>query len=86
MPTEIWIILALAALFGGYGAYAGLTVRDSWDRRPDTEPGADSGADSGGGPAWDFHKATLGIYQEPGEEPWEKDLAALHFERKHPYC
>jgi hypothetical protein len=78
MPLEIWIILAAAVLFGGYGAWAALTTRDSWDRQAGTKPGEP--------PAWDFHKATLGIYQEPGAEPWEKDLAALHFERKHPYC
>lgn len=78
MPLEIWIILAIALLAGGYGAYTALTTRDSWDSK--------SNARSDGGAEWDFHKATLGIYQEPGDEQWEKDLAALHFERKHPYC
>lgn len=78
MAPEVWIILGLAVLFGGYGAWAGLTVPDSWDRKPASQAGAHD--------AWDFHKATLGIYQEPGDERWQKDLAALHFERKHPYC
>lgn len=78
MSVEIWIFLGLAALFGGYGAYAALTTRDSWDRKPESIAGEED--------EWDFHKATLGIYQEPGEEQWKKDLAALHFERKHPYC
>lgn len=83
MPVEIWIILGLAALFGGYGVYAALTTRDSWDRKPDGEHDGKPGEKKDD---WDFHKATLGIYQEPGDEQWEKDLAALHFERKHPYC
>jgi hypothetical protein len=78
MSLELWIILGLAVLFGGYGAYSALTTRDSWDRKPDSIAGA--------GDDWDFHKATLGIYQAPGGEQWQKDLAALHFERKHPYC
>lgn len=78
MPLEIWIILALALLAGGYGVYAALTTRDSWNGKPASLAGEED--------EWDFHKATLGIYQEPGEEQWQKDLAALHFERKHPYC
>lgn len=78
MSLELWIILGLAVLFGGYGAWAGLKTPDSWDRKPASMAGEQD--------EWDFHKATLGIYQEPGDEQWQKDLAALHFERKHPYC
>jgi hypothetical protein len=78
VSVEIWVILGLAVLFGGYGAWSALTTRDSWDRRPQSMAGEPD--------EWDFHKATLGIPQEPGEQQWQKDLAALHFERKHPYC
>ena len=71
--------ILLWGTFVVFGALALPTIirlpRDSWDKKPD------DGADD-----WDPHKATLGIYQAPGDEQWQKDLAALRFDRKHPYC
>ena len=75
MTIEAWVILAVLALVIVVGTWSALTTEDSWDKRP-----AD-GEDN-----FDYHKATLGIYQEPGDAQWEKDLAALRMEQKHRLC
>lgn len=75
MTIEEIVILAVLGLCIVAGIWSALVTTDSWDRKP--EEGEDP---------FDYHKATLGIYQEPGDEQWEKDLAALRLDRKHRLC
>jgi hypothetical protein len=75
MSIEAIVILAVLALVIVVGTYSALKTEDSWDKAP--AEGEDN---------FDYHKATLGIYQEPGEEQWEKDLAALRMDQKHRLC
>ena len=75
MTIEAWVIVAVIVLVIVVGTWSALTTKDSWDKKP--VEGEDN---------FDYHKATLGIYQEPGEEQWEKDLAALRMEQKHRLC
>lgn len=75
MSIEAVVILAVIALVIVVGTYSALKTKDSWDKAP--VEGEDN---------FDYHKATLGIYQEPGEEQWEKDLAALRMDQKHRLC
>ncbi len=75
MTIEAWVILAVLALVIVLGTWSALKTKDSWDKKP--VEGEDN---------FDYHKATLGIYQEPGEEQWEKDLASLRMEQKHRLC
>ena len=75
MTTEAIVILAVLALVIVVGTWSALTTQDSWDKKP--VEGEDN---------FDYHKATLGIYQEPGDAQWEKDLAALRMEQKHRLC
>ena len=75
MSWEEIVILAALAVCVVAGTWSALVTKDSWDRKP-----ADGEDD------FDYHKATLGIYQEPGEEQWEKDLAALRMDQKHRLC
>ncbi len=75
MTIEAWVIIAVIALVIVVGTYSALKTKDSWDKEP--VEGEDN---------FDYHKATLGIYQEPGEEQWEKDLAALRMDQKHRLC
>lgn len=75
MTIEAWVILAVLALVIVVGTWSALATEDSWDRKP-----------AGRADDFDYHKATLGIYQEPGEEEWEQDLAALRLEQKHRLC
>ena len=75
MTVEAWVILAVIVLVIVVGTWSALATKDSWDKKP--VEGEDN---------FDYHKATLGIHQEPGEEQWEKDLAALRIEQKHRLC
>ena len=75
MTIEEWVILAVLGLVIVVGTWSALKTKDSWDKKP--VEGEDN---------FDYHKATLGIHQEPGEEQWEKDLAALRMEQKHRLC
>ena len=75
MSVEAWVIIAVLGLVIVLGTWSALKTKDSWDKKP--VEGEDN---------FDYHKATLGIYQEPGEEQWEKDLAALRMEQKHRLC
>lgn len=74
MAIEWIIILAAMGICVVLGTWSALATRDSWDEDVQAEKD------------WDEHKATLGIYQEPGEEQWEKDLAALRWDQKHRLC
>ncbi len=75
MSWEEIVILTALAVCVVAGIWSALVTEDSWDRKP-----ADGEDD------FNYHKATLGIYQEPGEEQWEKDLAALRMDQKHRLC
>ena len=75
VTIEAVVILAVLALVVMVGTWSALATKDSWDKKP--AEGEDN---------FDYHKATLGIYQEPGEEQWEKDLASLRMEQKHRLC
>lgn len=75
MSIEMIVIVGAVLVCVVLGTWSALTTRDSWDRKP--AEGEDD---------FDYHKATLGIYQEPGEEDWEKDLAALRWDQKHRLC
>lgn len=75
MTIEAWVILGVLALVIVVGTWSALVTTDSWDKKP-----------AKGEDAFDYHKATLGIRQEPGEEDWERDLAALRLEDKHRLC
>jgi hypothetical protein len=75
MSIEMIVLVGAIIVCVVLGTWSALTTRDSWDRAP-----AD-GEDN-----FDYHKATLGIYQEPGEEQWEKDLDALRMDQKHRLC
>jgi hypothetical protein len=73
--ASVWVIVGVIALVIVVGTWSALTTKDSWDKEP--VEGEDN---------FDYHKATLGIYQEPGEEEWEQDLAALRMDQKHRLC
>ena len=75
MTIEAIVILAVLAFVIVLGTVSALKTKDSWDKKPV------AGEDN-----FDYHKATLGIYQEPGEAQWEKDLAALRMDQKHRLC
>ena len=75
MTIEAWVIVGVIVLVVVVGTWSALTSKDSWDKKP--AKGEDD---------FDYHKATPGIYQEPGEEAWEQDLAALRMEQKHRLC
>ena len=75
MTIEAWVILAVLVLVIVVGTWSALKTTDSWDKKP--VEGEDN---------FDYHKATLGIYQEPGDAQWEKDLAALRMDQKHRLC
>jgi hypothetical protein len=75
VTIEAWVILSVLAFVIVLGTVSALKTKDSWDKKP--VEGEDN---------FDYHKATLGIYQEPGEEQWEKDLAALRMDQKHRLC
>lgn len=79
MSIEVIVILVAIVVCVVLGTWSALTTRDSWDAKP-TE-GMFDGSDH-----FDYHKATLGIPQEPGEEDWEKDLDALRWDQKHRLC
>ncbi|MEH6755798.1 MAG: hypothetical protein V7788_16740 [Alphaproteobacteria bacterium] len=70
----IFVILAIFVCIG-LGTWSALRTKDSWDREP--VEGEDN---------FDYHKATLGIHQPPGDEEWEKDLDALRMDQKHRLC
>ncbi|MBT3400954.1 MAG: hypothetical protein HN420_13285, partial [Rhodospirillaceae bacterium] len=61
MSIEVIVILAAIAICIVLGTWSALVTKDTWDTKP--AEGEDS---------FDYHKATLGIHQEPGEEDWEK--------------
>ena len=75
MTIEAIVILGVLALVIVVGTWSALVTEDSWDKKP--VEGEDN---------FDYHKATLGIYQEPGDEEWEQDLAALRMDQKHRLC
>jgi len=75
MSIEVIILLVAMAACIGLGTWSALVTKDSWDREP--VEGEDN---------FDYHKATLGIHQPPGEEEWEKDLDALRMDQKHRLC
>lgn len=75
MSIEVIVILAVLALCIGLGTWSALRTKDSWDKEPVEGEGN-----------FDYHKATLGIHQPPGEEQWEKDLDALRMDQKHRLC
>lgn len=75
MSIEAVVILGAIAACIVLGTWSALRTRDSWDREP--VEGEDN---------FDYHKATLGIHQPPGDEQWEKDLDALRMDQKHRLC
>ena len=75
MSIEAVVILGAIAACIALGTWSALRTRDSWDREP--VEGEDN---------FDYHKATLGIHQPPGDEQWEKDLDALRMDQKHRLC
>lgn len=75
MSIEVIIVLVAMAACVVLGTWSALVTKDSWDRKP--VEGEDN---------FDYHKATLGIYQPPGDEQWEKDLDALRLDQKHRLC
>lgn len=75
MSIEAIVILAAMGVCIVLGTVSALRTKDSWDRDP--VEGEDN---------FDYHKATLGIHQEPGEEAWEQDLDALRMDQKHRLC
>ena len=58
-----------------FGTWSALKTEDSWDKKPVEDEDN-----------FDYHKATLGIYREPGDEQWQKDLALLRADQKHRLC
>lgn len=75
MSIEAVVILGAIAACIALGTWSALRTKDSWDREP--VEGEDN---------FDYHKATLGIHQPPGDEQWEKDLDALRMDQKHRLC
>ena len=75
MSIEAIIVILAIFVCIGLGTWSALRTKDSWDREP--VEGEDN---------FDYHKATLGIHQPPGDEEWEKDLDALRMEQKHRLC
>ena len=75
MSMEIIVILALVVICVVLGTWSALVTKDSWDAKP-----------AEGDDDFDYHKATLGIHQAPGDEDWEKDLDALRMDQKHRLC
>ncbi len=75
MSIEAIIIVGAIVVCVVLGTWSALVTRDSWDRKP--AEGEDD---------FDYHKATLGIHQPPGEEHWEKELDALRMDQKHRLC
>jgi len=75
MSIEAIVIVAALVVCIVLGMWSALKTKDSWDREP--VEGEDN---------FDYHKATLGIHQPPGEEQWEKDLDALRMDQKHRLC
>ncbi len=59
MTIEASVILAVLALAIVLSTWSALKTEDSWDKKP--VEGEDN---------FDYHKATLGIYREPGDEQW----------------
>lgn len=75
MSIEAIVILGVLALCVVLGTWSALRTTDSWDKEP--VEGEDN---------FNYHKATLGIHQPPGEEEWEKDLDSLRMDQKHRLC
>jgi hypothetical protein len=75
MSIEAIIVILAIFVCIGLGTWSALRTKDSWDREP--VEGEDN---------FDYHKATLGIHQPPGDEEWEKDLDALRMDQKHRLC
>jgi hypothetical protein len=75
MSIEIIVIIGAFFVCVVLGTWSALQTTDSWDREP--VEGEDN---------FDYHKATLGIHQPPGDEQWEKDLDALRMDQKHRLC
>ncbi|MBT5569767.1 MAG: hypothetical protein HOJ90_00985 [Alphaproteobacteria bacterium] len=75
MSIEIIVIIGAFFVCVALGTWSALRTTDSWDREP--VEGEDN---------FDYHKATLGIHQPPGEEQWEKDLDSLRMDQKHRLC
>ncbi len=75
MSIEIIVIIGAFFVCVALGTSSALRTTDSWDREP--VEGEDN---------FDYHKATLGIHQPPGEEQWEKDLDSLRMDQKHRLC
>ena len=75
MSIEAIVIVAALVVCIVLGTWSALKTKDSWDREP--VEGEDN---------FDYHKATLGIHQPPGEEQWEKDLDVLRMDQKHRLC
>ena len=75
MSIEVVVIFVAIVVCVVLGTWSALRTKDSWDKEP--VEGEDN---------FDYHKATLGIHQPPGEEEWEKDLDALRMDQKHRLC
>ena len=75
MSIEAIVILGVLVACIVLGTWSALVTKDSWDREP--AEGEDD---------FDYHKATLGIHQPPGEEQWEQELDALRMDQKHRLC
>ena len=75
MSIEVIVIFVAIVVCVVLGTWSALRTQDSWDKEP--VEGEDN---------FDYHKATLGIHQPPGEEEWEKDLDALRMDQKHRLC
>ena len=75
MSIEAIIVILAIFVCIGLGTWSALRTKVSWDREP--VEGEDN---------FDYHKATLGIHQPPGEEQWEKDLDSLRMDQKHRLC
>lgn len=75
MSMEEIVVIGMLVACVVAGTWSALVTTDSWDREP-----------AEGEDGFDYHKATVGIYQEPGDAQWEKDLAALRLDRKHRLC
>ena len=69
MSIEVIVIFVAIVVCVVLGTWSALRTKDSWDKEP--VEGEDN---------FDYHKATLGIHQPPGEEEWEKDLDALRMD------
>lgn len=75
MSIEAIIVIVAIVVCIVLGTWSALRTKDSWDREP--VEGEDN---------FNYHKATLGIHQPPGDEEWEKDLDALRMDQKHRLC